>query len=183
MTTSGQEVPCPPFPPTPPSSNLWIIGIKNAAVFPDPVCAQPITSLPASTMGKAYFWTGVGDWYFDLAMFAMISGSKLASVKVSHFSGTSSPVTLTGIFSYFEKFIPLFTPCKYKFSSRLSSGTYTSPLLLSTSLSPPLPFPTSLLSGLQSRAKCPSSPHLKHSSFPLLPPPPPNSAPHSLLRC
>lgn len=33
---------------------------QNAAVFPDPVCAQAIRSRRARPMGIAYFCTGVG---------------------------------------------------------------------------------------------------------------------------
>ena len=36
------------------------IGIEKAAVFPVPVCAQPIKSLPFKTMGIAFSWMGVG---------------------------------------------------------------------------------------------------------------------------
>ena len=37
-------------------------GIENAAVLPVPVCATPITSRPASTIGIALAWMGVMVW-------------------------------------------------------------------------------------------------------------------------
>ena|SRR5438552_5854658 len=40
------------------------IGIANAAVFPDPVCARPIMSRPARASGIAAAWIGVGWSYF-----------------------------------------------------------------------------------------------------------------------
>ncbi len=34
--------------------------MANAAVFPVPVCAHPMTSLPDKTNGMACSWIGVG---------------------------------------------------------------------------------------------------------------------------
>ena len=42
-------------------STKSIIGSPNAAVLPVPVCAWPITSLPASSSGIACSWIGLGD--------------------------------------------------------------------------------------------------------------------------
>ena len=42
------------------SSNLCMMGNPNAPVFPLPVSARPITSLPASATGMAFRWMRVG---------------------------------------------------------------------------------------------------------------------------
>lgn len=57
------------------------IGKRKAAVFPDPVCAQAIRSLPAITIGTAYFCTGVGLLYWDNCM--EYNGISVHSVSVS----------------------------------------------------------------------------------------------------
>jgi len=41
-------------------NNALIIGNKNAAVLPEPVCAQAIKSLSFIIIGMAFFWIGVG---------------------------------------------------------------------------------------------------------------------------
>ncbi len=43
---------------------LYIISSLILTVFPDPVCAQAIKSLPARIAGIEYFCTGVGFTYF-----------------------------------------------------------------------------------------------------------------------
>ena len=40
-------------------NNFWMIGSVNAAVFPVPVWAAPITSRPSKTIGMAFAWMGV----------------------------------------------------------------------------------------------------------------------------
>ena len=40
---------------------LLMMGRRKAAVFPDPVCAQAIRSLPAITVGREYLCTGVKE--------------------------------------------------------------------------------------------------------------------------
>lgn len=82
-------------------------GSKKAAVLPDPVCAQAIRSRPAATMANEYFCTGVGTVYLVRKTFSMRLLWNLASAKVLTQGGTASPVTLTGMFSYFEKLIPV----------------------------------------------------------------------------
>src|SRR5512133_3190120 len=42
------------------AESLSMMGSRNAAVFPVPVAAAPITSLPASPGGMAWAWMGVG---------------------------------------------------------------------------------------------------------------------------
>lgn len=71
------------------------MGRRKAAVLPDPVWAQPIRSLLASTQEMACFWMGVGLAYPDLAMFSSRSLRRLASSKVATGFGTLSPVHLT----------------------------------------------------------------------------------------
>ena len=42
-------------------SMYWSRGNPNAAVFPVPVCAWPITSCPESSSGIARSWIAVGS--------------------------------------------------------------------------------------------------------------------------
>lgn len=43
------------------SAKCWIIGRAKANVFPEPVLAAPIQSLPAKICGIQAFWIGVGN--------------------------------------------------------------------------------------------------------------------------
>ncbi len=52
------------------SNSDWIAGIRKAAVFPDPVCAQAIRSRPPRIMGMECFWIGVGRSYPHRQMFS-----------------------------------------------------------------------------------------------------------------
>ena len=51
------------------SKSFVIIGIRNAAVLPEPVCAHPIKSLSAATIGIECCWIEVGFAYFASWMF------------------------------------------------------------------------------------------------------------------
>ena len=42
------------------SSSCWMTGIANAAVFPEPVSASPMMSLPLSVYGRDSFWILLG---------------------------------------------------------------------------------------------------------------------------
>ncbi len=55
VNTSARSVPGGP------DSNRCKMGSMKAAVFPVPVCADPIRSRPSSAMGIASCWTGVGS--------------------------------------------------------------------------------------------------------------------------
>lgn len=45
------------------STSFESSGSVNAAVFPVPVCAMPMTSAPLATFGMALSWMGVGVSY------------------------------------------------------------------------------------------------------------------------
>ena len=45
------------------SKILFITGIENAAVFPDPVLARANTSFPANANGIAFSCINVGDFH------------------------------------------------------------------------------------------------------------------------
>ena len=76
-------------------------------VFPEPVWAQAIKSLPASVIGIAYFCIGVGLVNCALLMLVAHCSKIPACSKVSIEGGLSLPVTRTRILSYFSKFKPL----------------------------------------------------------------------------
>jgi len=59
-----------------------IIGIIIAAVFPEPVCAVAIRSLPDPRIETAYCWIGVGFVYFIRCKFSIISGHSFMSLNV-----------------------------------------------------------------------------------------------------
>lgn len=85
---------------------LPTVGRRNAAVFPDPVWAQAIKSRPASEIGMACFCTGVGLSYFARRTLFIREGAKSSSANELHPSGTSAPLTSTGMSSYLSKLIP-----------------------------------------------------------------------------
>ena len=87
-------------------------------VFPEPVWAQAIKSLPASTMGIACFWIGVGLMNLAFLIFEEHCSRMPACSKVSIAEGISLPVTFTGISSYLSKFSPL---CGASWNSSLIS--------------------------------------------------------------
>lgn len=83
------------------------IGIKFT-VFPDPVWAQAITSLPAKMAGMAYFCTGVGLVYPAFLTFSWYVSYSWAWWKpwIGMIASLPLPVTSTGISSYLSKLIP-----------------------------------------------------------------------------
>ena len=92
-----------------------MMGSKKAAVFPDPVCAQAIKSLPAMMMGIAFFCTGVGTLYPDLVTFSINNGLRPAAANWVISLGLFSPVTATGMFSYLAGYnLKSNTNCKQK---------------------------------------------------------------------
>jgi hypothetical protein len=74
-------------------NNILIIGIKKAAVFPEPVWAQAIRSRLAKITGMACFWMGVGTVYLDFTIFCLTKSRKLALSNVVMGGGISVPVT------------------------------------------------------------------------------------------
>ncbi len=62
---TGRERSCPTRARA--ASELWRIGRTNAAVLPEPVCAEAQTSRPARIAGMAAAWTGVGASYSSSA--------------------------------------------------------------------------------------------------------------------
>ena len=87
-----------------------MMGKQNAAVLPEPVCAHAIRSRPASEMGMAYFWTGVGFLNLHLSMFLFTAEPKSMSWNVLMGSGMFSPDVSTGMSSYASKSIPVDSP-------------------------------------------------------------------------
>ena len=89
-------------------------------VFPDPVCAQAMTSLPAMMVGIAYFWTGVGLLY--LAFFTFKRHCSVNWAWSNDWIGLtgSLPVTSTGMSSNLAKLMPCWI--ERKMSSSLSEG-------------------------------------------------------------
>ena len=75
-------------------------------VFPEPVCAQAIKSLPCIMIGMAYFCTGVGFSYLAFFTLDKNASYKPASSNLLIDGGASLPVTSTGILSKLSKFIP-----------------------------------------------------------------------------
>ena len=55
---------------------LAMMGKQKAAVFPEPVWAQAIKSLPFRQMGMEYLWTGVGLVYLHFFTLAVRPGPK-----------------------------------------------------------------------------------------------------------
>lgn len=60
----------------------YIMGRKILTVFPEPVWAHAMRSLPAVTIGMPYFCTGVGLSYFALRTFSDIFSYRSASPKL-----------------------------------------------------------------------------------------------------
>ena len=73
----------------------WIIGSANAAVFPDPVCAPPITCLPFKIAGIVFAWISVG-WTMPTSLAAFASHPLIPS---------SSKVVLQLFYKYIYKYI------------------------------------------------------------------------------
>ena len=69
-----------------------MMGSRKAAVFPDPVCEQAITSSPSKINGMAYFWMGVGLSYFDSFTFFIIRSPRLSSSNELKQVHISSPL-------------------------------------------------------------------------------------------
>ena len=84
-------------------------GIKNAAVLPEPVCAQHIKSQPARAAGTACFWIGVGFWYLISSKLRRKKEGRLANSLKSPRAAKDSapgPEHSTLMLSYFSKLIP-----------------------------------------------------------------------------
>merc|ERR1719500_97886 len=64
-------------------------------------------SLPAIRIEMPCFWTGVGVSYLALLMLLMRRGANPASSKVWMGLVLFSPLTVTWIFSYLEKLMPV----------------------------------------------------------------------------
>lgn len=62
-------------------------------VFPEPVWAQPMRSLPDIIIGIACFWIGVGFLYPALNIFSTTYFLKSAVSKLSIARGAFSPLT------------------------------------------------------------------------------------------
>ena len=78
----------------------WIIGMENAAVFPEPVSAHPSTSRPEQMIGMACAWMGVGFSYSWNLMSSMIFASRFMSSNDSIGGGASfSPGIISTITS------------------------------------------------------------------------------------
>mmetsp|Transcript_3020 Transcript_3020/g.6843 ORF Transcript_3020/g.6843 Transcript_3020/m.6843 type:complete len:288 (-) Transcript_3020:272-1135(-) len=76
------------------SSNAIItIGSANVSVFPEPVKAMPIMSLPASTAGKPWIWMGVGFLMPFSCRVRRIGSGKRMSLNDLIGGGMSSPST------------------------------------------------------------------------------------------
>jgi len=82
---------------------MEIMGKRNAAVFPEPVCAVAIISRPLSTIGIEFFCTGVGLLYPAAIKFLNSWECNPDSSQLLMAGGTSSPEVCTGISSYFSK--------------------------------------------------------------------------------
>ena len=83
------------------------IGSAKAAVFPVPVCAQPIRSFPASTMGIAFSWMGVGTVYFFSATARRISGRSPNSSNDIFFSNSCSVCIFSLLLTFFHQAQPV----------------------------------------------------------------------------
>mmetsp|Transcript_72801 Transcript_72801/g.236491 ORF Transcript_72801/g.236491 Transcript_72801/m.236491 type:complete len:273 (-) Transcript_72801:608-1426(-) len=91
-----------------------MIGVRNAAVLPLPVCALTMTSVHSRAAGMACFCTGVGVLYPHLSILATSASGKSylsqAAMKLS--TGCTSPLPplrSTGMSSYFWKLLPAVT--------------------------------------------------------------------------
>ena len=89
-----------PIGPSPGSSSFWSImctrrGQINAAVFPLPVLAMPMMSLPLRAIGTDCAWMGVGEVYSDFLIDLINASSKPKWPKLDTGFGGSNPVTLT----------------------------------------------------------------------------------------
>ena len=76
---------------TPPfaASTFSTIGIPNAAVLPVPVRDWTTRSLPASALGIASSWTGVGDSYPLASRLPSVAGERERALKL-RFTATFS---------------------------------------------------------------------------------------------
>jgi hypothetical protein len=86
-----------------------MMGKQKAAVFPDPVWAHAMRSLPAREMGMAWRCTGVGRTYLQRRMLSLSPAPRSISAKVETGGGTSRPLVSTGMSSYASKLIPVFS--------------------------------------------------------------------------
>ena len=73
-----------------------MIGRMNAAVFPVPVWADAITSLPWSTSGIVWAWIGVGDIYPDSFIDLTVSAQSFSCSKVNVLSLSSLKFEIIG---------------------------------------------------------------------------------------
>lgn len=80
------------------SHSAWRMGSANAAVFPLPVSASPIMSLPASAKGIHSFWIELGEVYPRLSHAETSGAMSPSEAKDTGFSGSSgdSVVSLVG---------------------------------------------------------------------------------------
>ena len=74
--------------------NCWMIGIRKAKVFPEPVGAQHIICRLANIRGMACIWMGVGLSKPDFPMFSLMIGSTSMSSNETIGSLISLPWTV-----------------------------------------------------------------------------------------
>ena len=69
------------------------MGSAKAAVLPVPVCAVPIRSLPARTIGKARSWIGVGSVKPIACVPRTTSGESPKLLNATADSNSASPLS------------------------------------------------------------------------------------------